>query len=224
MFNTLAEIAFAVALVLPGFLVVQLSERRRPSRPPGGDLELVLRGLVYALIIQTLAALSTWLPHIAHEINKGGVTNHLVALAAYALGVCVAVPTAVGLLLGTWLRRAEAVGALKWWHYALGGRDARRAWDYTFSQHNGSWMRVVLQKQAPGWPPSILGKYGKHSWASQSPADPDLYLQEVWPADENGQVAEDELERGSPGGMWIDGARIARIEILSDEEKQQEAY
>jgi hypothetical protein len=175
MFNTLAEIAFAVALVLPGFLVVQLSERRRPSTPPGGDLELVLRGLVYALIIQSVAALSTWLPHLAHEIAKSRVTDHLSALAAYALVVCVAVPTILGLLLGTWLRNAEAAGALKRWHYALGARDARRAWDYTFSQHDASWMRVVLREQEPGGPPSILGKYGKHSWASQSPANPDLY-------------------------------------------------
>ena len=57
MFDTLSQIAFAVALILPGFLVVQLSERRRPATPAGGDLELVLRGLIYALIIQALATL-----------------------------------------------------------------------------------------------------------------------------------------------------------------------
>src|ERR1700683_1134043 len=40
MFETLAEIGFAIALILPGFLVVQLSERRRPSTPAGGGLVL----------------------------------------------------------------------------------------------------------------------------------------------------------------------------------------
>jgi len=93
MFDTLADVAFGVALVLPGFLVVQLSERRRPSRPPGGDLELVLRGLVYALLIQAAAALSTWLPHLAHEVNSGNVRDHFTALAVYGIVVCVAVPT-----------------------------------------------------------------------------------------------------------------------------------
>jgi hypothetical protein len=214
-FGTLAEIAFAVALVLPGFLVVQLSERRRPSRPPGGDLELVLRGLVYALIFQSLAALATWLPHLAHEIGGNRVADHLAALALYALVVCVAAPTVVGLLMGTWLRRAEAAGGLRWWHYALGGRDVRRAWDFTFSRHDGSWMRVVLKTPERGGPPSILGKYGTRSWAAQSPADPDLYLQEAWPTDENGQVARDAIEAGSPGGMWISASEIARIEVLS---------
>lgn len=218
MFDTLAEIAFAVGLVLPGFLVVQLSERRRPSTPPGGDLELVLRGLVYALIIQAVAAITTWLPSLAHRVAKGSIADHFLGLALYGLIVCVAVPTIIGLLLGTWLRRAESAGALRWWHYALGGRDARRAWDYTFSQHDGGWMRVVLRDSPSGKPPAFLRKYGKRSWASQSPADPDLYLQEVWPTDENGLVAEDDLIRGSAGGMWINGDQIARIELLGQDE------
>lgn len=216
MFDTLAEIAFTVALVLPGFLVVQLSERRRPSRPPGGDLELVLRGLVYALIIQVIAALTTWLPYLAHKLARRNITDHFSALALYALIVCVVTPTVIGLLLGTWLRSAESDGALKWWHYALGARDSRRAWDYAFSQHGGSWLRVVLREPAAGGPVAYLGKYGKRSWASQSPADPDLYLQEFWPTGEDGLVAEEEIERGSSGGMWINGDQIARIELLSE--------
>jgi hypothetical protein len=45
-------------------------------------------------------------------------------------------------------------------------------------------MRVVLRDPSESAPHTILGKYGKESWASQSPADPDLYLQEVWATDE----------------------------------------
>ena len=120
MFDTLADVAFGVALVLPGFLVVQLSERRRPSRPPGGDLELVLRGLVYAFLIQAAAALSTWLPHLAREVNGGNVRDHFGALAVYGIVVCVAVPTLVGLLFGhvaaqrrIW-RRTQMVALRPW--------------------------------------------------------------------------------------------------------------
>ena len=176
----------------------------------------MLRGLVYALLIQTIGIFTGWLPHLAHEVNGKQLTDHLSAVAAYGLVVCIVVPTVIGLLLGTWLRTAESDGALHWWHYALGGRDARRAWDYTFSQHNGSWMRVVLSDPAEGGPRAILGKYGMRSWASQSPADPDLYLQEVWPTDDQGRVSEEDLDRGSPGGMWIDAKQIARIELLSE--------
>jgi hypothetical protein len=197
---------------------VQLSERRRPSRPPGGDLELVLRGLVYALIIQSAAALSTWLPHLAHKLTHGHITDHFSALAAYALVVCVAVPTVIGLLLGTWLRNAESGGPLKWWHYALGGRDARRAWDYAFSQHDGSWVRVVLRDAPPDAPTAFLGKFGRRSWAAQSPSDPDLYLQDVWPTGDDGRISEEQLQQGSQGSMWISADQIARIELLPENE------
>lgn len=133
MFDTLGQIGFAVALILPGFLVVQLSERQRPSTPAGGDLELVLRGLVYALIIQAIATLFGWLPQLVEDLEGPNWEDHLDALALYALVVCVATPTALGLLLGLLLRGAESKGALEWWHYALGGRDTRRAWDYALA-------------------------------------------------------------------------------------------
>ncbi|HUR84887.1 MAG TPA: DUF6338 family protein [Solirubrobacteraceae bacterium] len=214
MFDTVAQIAFAITLILPGFLVVQLSERRRPATPAGGDLELILRGLVYALIIQSLAAVLGWLPSLVDDLDGAGWKDHLDAAALYALLVCVAVPTIIGLVLGTALREAEAAGPLRWWHYALGGRDARRAWDYTFSCHNGAWVRVYFKEPGGTGTPAMIGKYGKHSWASQSPAEPDLYLQEVWPADADGQVAAEDLAKGAVGGMWIDGEQIARLEIL----------
>jgi hypothetical protein len=101
---------------------------------------------VHALIIQAGAALTGWPPHLAHELARKRLTDHFSAPALYALVVCVAVPTLTGLTLGTWLRNTESDGALKWWHYALGGRDSRRAWDYAFSQHGGSWLRVVLRE------------------------------------------------------------------------------
>lgn len=215
MFDTTAQIAFAVALILPGFLVVQLSERRRPATPAGGDLELVLRGLVYALIVQSLAVLVGWLPNLVDDLGGDDWQEHLDAAALYALIVCVLAPTAIGLGLGWLLRKAESEGSLQWWHYALGGRDARRAWDYTFSRHDAAWIRVFVKDAPAAGPNALLGKYGKGSWASQSPAEPDLYLQDVWPLDREGYVTEEALAAGGVGGVWIDGEQIARIEILS---------
>jgi len=137
----------------------------------------------------------------------------------YGLTVCVLIPTLIGLGLGSLLRDAESRGKLAWWHYALGGRDARRAWDYMFSCHDAAWMRVYLREPGEG-PIAILGVYGRRSWASQSPADPDLYLQEAWPTDADGEVTETALAAGSKGGFWIEGEQIARIEVLHDRNPQ----
>lgn len=104
MFDSSAQIGFAVALILPGFLVVQLSERRRPSTPAGGDLEPILRGLVYALIIQSAAALAGWLPDLVGDLEGANPRNHYDAAAFYGLVVCVLTPTLTGLTLGHVMR------------------------------------------------------------------------------------------------------------------------
>lgn len=39
-------------------------------------------------------------------------------------------------------------------------------------------------------------------------------LQEFWPAGPDGTVAEDAFAAGSRGAVWIDGERIARLEVL----------
>jgi Family of unknown function (DUF6338) len=221
-FDTVAQIAFAVALILPGFIVVQLSERRRPATPPGGDLELILRGLVYALIIQAVGIIVGWLPSVVEDLTHRW-QDHLDAAAAYALVMCVAAPTLIGLGFGRLLREAESAGALKWWHYALGGRDARRAWDYTFSTNDGAWMRVYFKDPGADQPVAVLGKYGTRSWASQSPAEPDLYLQEVWATDADGLVPEERFNEGSIGALWVDAGEIARLEVLPPDEGSSSA-
>ena len=214
MFDTVAQIAFAVALILPGFLVVQLSERRRAAAPPGGDLELVLRGLVYALIIQALAVLVGWLPDLVKDLNGGDWAKHLDATALYALTVCVLVPTLVGVGLGELLQDAENRGRLSWWHYALGGRDARRAWDYTFSRHDGVWVQVFLLNPTNSQPPALLGRWERGCWAAQAPAEPDLYLQKAWRADAQGRVSREQIAAGPEAAVWVDAAHIARVEVL----------
>ena len=74
-------------------------------------------------------------------------------------------------------------------------------------------MRVYLLNPREGQPAALIGKYGKTSWAAQAPAEPDLYLQQVWPADADGRAPRDVLDQ--PGvAAWIDGDQILRIEIL----------
>jgi hypothetical protein len=52
----------------------------------------------------------------------------------YGAVVLVLAPVAIGLALNELLLRAERSGEnLRWWHYALGGRDARHSWDFIFS-------------------------------------------------------------------------------------------
>lgn len=102
--------------------------------------------------------------------------------------MCVLLPTAIGLVLGEVLRRAEAQGSLERFHY--------------------------LKDQPAESPAIVVARYGTRSWASQAPALPDLYVQEVWPADADGTVRAEVFESGGGSASWLDGDTIARIEVL----------
>ncbi|HEX6752883.1 MAG TPA: DUF6338 family protein [Solirubrobacterales bacterium] len=259
--DTFLGLAIAIAFVLPGFITADLAESRRATRAARSDLELILRGLVYALIIQAAVAATGWTQTIVDDVsgNSGSSvvkvepsssatkqtkeaasapaaskpteasagqsaksdteddqeawTQHLSELVVFALVVGILIPTILGLLLSKWLRRAEQCGQLKFWHYAAGGRDYRKAWDFVFGRQEGTFLLVTVPEE--DGVKHFLGKYGKDSWATQAPTQPpELYLEEAWPADEEGFVDEEALGREPARGMWITADKVDRLEIL----------
>ena len=116
-------------------------------------------------------------------------------------------------MLSWWLRQAEQAGQLRWWHYALGGRDHREGWDFAFGREEGTYLVITLD--AGTEPQHLLAKYGTRSWASQAPTRPqEIYVEEVWPADAAGMVQEADLSRDPPRGMWISTDKIVHLQIL----------
>jgi Family of unknown function (DUF6338) len=238
--STLLALAIAIAFVLPGFITADLAESRRPTRAARSDLELVLRGLVYALLIQAAVAATGWTQTIVDDLsgNSGNAvekaqgqsakssmeqgaatdeqeawTRHVPELISFGLIVGILIPTALGLSLSEWLRRAEQRGQLRFWHYAAGGRDYRKAWDFAFGRQEGTYLLLtVADKDGIR---HLLGKYGRHSWATQAPTQPaELYIEEVWPADKDGIVDEGVLNREPKRGVWINSDKIDRLEIF----------
>jgi Family of unknown function (DUF6338) len=258
--DTLIGLGLAIAFVLPGFITADLAESRRATRASRSDLELVLRGLVYALIIQGAVAATGWTESLVDDITaspaaaestqkpasqqlNGPVvvekdkldqpkaapteagtaegrdsgdpwTHHIPELLLFALIVGITIPTVLGLVLSSWLRRAETEGGqLRAWHYALGARDYRKAWDFVFGRQQGTYL--ILTVIEDGTPRHFLGKYGEESWATQAPTQPaELYLQEVWPADADGVVDEALLSREPSRGLWVSSDKIERLEVV----------
>jgi hypothetical protein len=61
----------------------------------------------------------------------------------------------------------------------------------------------------------LLAKYGTESWASQAPTHPQqIYVEEVWPADAQGIVDAEVLQRAPTRGMWVSADKIARLEVM----------
>jgi uncharacterized protein DUF6338 len=214
-FDTVAGIILGVSLVLPGFIIADLAEARRAQRLARSDWELVLRALIYALVLQSLVLLTgwtTWLIDTAGLLKhaKPGVRplweSHVDAIALYVVVVILLAPTIIGLLLGWVLRRAESRGSLTWIHYALGGRDARDAWDYIFLRYGAGFVLIHRKPGADDGSRFLVGKFGRTSWAAQTPAaSRDVYFEEVWPASAEGQINDEFAVRR---GVWLDSEQI----------------
>ncbi len=209
--DTLVALTIAVAAVLPGFVTVELTQRQRAVQPGGDAQSAVLRALFYALLIHLLWIWWTW--RLVEHLS--GVERHefLVQLVCWVVVVLIVSPIAIGLWLNRLLRAAENSGSLSWWHFALGGRDARDAWDSVFQRatERGAWILVHLKGDDPGSPRVALGKYGNRSSAGQSPAEHDLFLQEMWIVDDAGLPV---APLDPPRGMWVAKDTITELYVF----------
>jgi hypothetical protein len=208
MLDTALSVAIAVAVILPGFVVADLSRTGRADRTETGDLRLVMRALFYALAIHLMA--SPWTRWLAERLDGHAEwTNHVNALAAYTVVVLVIAPIVLGLLLNAELRRAEKKGSLRRIHYVLGAHDARTSWDFAFQPFDASTGAFVTVALADGG--VVGGMFGDDSWVSRSPTFPhDLFLEEQWALNQDGIPFEPLRPRR---GVWISGERVKSVQL-----------
>jgi hypothetical protein len=207
MFSTAVAVVSVLALVLPGFVIADLQRQERASVADESDWALVLRALSYSLLLHL--AFSPWTKSLVLKLQDGDWPSHIGALIAYGLVVLVVAPVAIGLFLNGLLLRAERSGKLRWWHYALGGRDARQAWDFMFQRlDRGLWLVVKLKAAH-----AVAGKLGRGSWVSQSPATDghDLWLEEIWTVDEFGRPGAMIEPRQ---GMWVARSDLEAVFVI----------
>jgi hypothetical protein len=104
--TTVASIVSAIALLLPGFIITELSVARS-ARGSRSDLELALRALSYTLIVHLVFGF--WTVHLISTVGSPAHwTHHWGALAAYGSVVLIAVPVILGSLLNRYLARVES--------------------------------------------------------------------------------------------------------------------
>lgn len=217
MLTTAISILAAVALLSPGFVIVELSEARR-ARARRSDLELTLRALVYSVLVHLMFC--WWTAWLAREVGDiGAAGDHLPAVVAYVLAVLVVGPVAIGVLIGAYLSRDErSPGPPGFLAAAFGAGRATDAFDFAFQHHEGAWVIVELVGGSPGAPRYAGGVFGRRSAVGQTPAPHDIYLENVARigTDEAGDPYVMSLT-ASPYSLYIPAERIVRILMLRNE-------
>lgn len=208
MLSTVVAVAAFVGLLLPGFVVAELSRADRATSGGRTDFELVLRALFYALIIHLLFI--WWTGYLVRSIDGGDDwTHHLSALALYGAVVLVVAPAVLGVALNAWLRRAERGGTLKRRHALAGARDARDSFDFIFGKLEREGRYVLVRRKNVDQ--LIAGTFGTGSWAGKAPETHDIYLEEVRSVSEDGAVGPPLAPRH---GVWIAADELAEVFIV----------
>jgi hypothetical protein len=209
--DSIVGLIIALAMVLPGFVIVQLSLVGR-AQGESSEVELVLRALFYALFLHLIFSL--WTGRLVEDVGPVDEwRHHLGALIPYVAVVLVIAPVALGSALGSYLRHVERTDDQPGLLYsALGARNASSSWDYLF-QHQaryGSWVVIEYTDGA-----LTGGKMGKTSPVGQTPTPHDIFVQELWTAkaDDQGVVYLDE-EITPIQGKWIADTQIRSVTIL----------
>ncbi len=166
-----------MALLSPGFVIVELSEARR-ARGRRSDLELTLRALVYSVLVHLVFC--WWTARLVGEVTDvATVRSHLVEVVAYVAVVLITGPALSGTAIRAYLSRVErsgrTAGGLA---VALGAGQSTDAFDFAFQRHHeGAWVFVELVGSTPDSPRYVGGIYGEHSAVGLSPAPHDVYLE-----------------------------------------------
>lgn len=218
MLQTAVSIIAAIALLMPGFIIAELSVARS-ARSSRSDLELALRALAYTLIVHLVFGFWT-----AHLIKAMGSLNdwvdHVAAVSAYVAVVLLGVPVAVGIGLNRYLAFVEAKdGPPNLFAAGLGGGEARDAFDYAYQRwrRNGVYVIVELVGHSFETPRLVGGIYGERSAVGQTPSPHDIYLESLCTVTEDENGIRNLASRIDPErGVYIAATQIARVDLVPE--------
>lgn len=209
------------AVLLPGFIVNWVIQRRRPHVRPQGDLQLVLASLVNAAVIHV--AFLPWTARLVRMIDsRREWIDHTTELTGYAATLLTA-SVALGLVFRGLHRllHPDRTPSHRWWgrtpvaqHLAaltgvLVDHDPPRAWDQVARSlaERGGWVVVKPRDH-----PAVVGRFGERSRITFSPTeDHDILVEELWWSDQYGNpLAAVQPQRA----IWLPITEVEYMQVI----------
>lgn len=217
MLTTATAILSAIALLMPGFVVAELSVARS-ARGSRSDLELALRALSYTLVLHVIFGF--WTVHLVSSVGGPDEwTDHWGALTTYGAVVLIAVPVMIGAALNRYLAHVEGCdGPPNLFAAAFGAGEARDAFDFAYQRwrKEGGYVIVELVGHSDEHPRLVGGIYGRGSAVGQTPSPHDVYLESLCTVTTSGDGVRSLVNRITPPqGVYIAASQIVRIDLLA---------
>lgn len=202
---TTIEALVVIALVLsPGYVFTQLVRRMIAHVPETTDTRFVLTITTAGTAIHGL--LFPWSTRILDYYLGSSLSDHRLEVVLWTSSVILFVPVALGVLVGRltlWRVVERALGTI-----GPGYIDRMpSAWDFVMRQRQPSYARIHL-KDDQGM---IGGIFADRSFASLDPGRADIYLEEAWWLDKEGEFDEKVLDTQ---GVWISADVMAYVHFL----------
>lgn len=198
------QLFYAVAFLVPGFLLHSTMSMFVPKKPEDAKLSL-LRFITLSCINY---APWSWLVYLMFK-TEFFLNSAVYSAAAWFLILFVS-PVVIGFFTGHF----SSTGAVRRALQRIGFNPVHvmdTAWDYKFaSLQHGVWVRVFLKNgdQVGGW-------FGSKSFASSEKGNLDLYIEDTYYVNERGPF--ERIPRND--GLLIQADQIARIDFWKDEKE-----
>lgn len=185
------KLVLFVAFVIPGFIGLKAYELLNPGSYRESSKQLIdaiaYSCINYAILFWPILVVES------SDLREGFST----AYYAFYFFVVFCSPV-LGAIL--WLQIRKTQFMLR----AL-AHPTLKPWDYVFSKRDPYWAKVTLKDGT-----EIAGKYSENSFASSSPAEEQIYLEETWIISEKGGL--ERMKNQSAGVIIV--AEIAYIELM----------
>jgi len=181
-----------IAFVIPGFISLKVYELLNPGMYKESSKQIV-DAVTYSCLNYSILV---W-PILAVERSTLGKDMPNVYSMFY-FGVLFLAPI-IWVFLWQWIRKNKFI------QKAI-PHPTQKPWDYVFSKREPYWVKVKLKDGAV-----IGGKYAENSFASSSPAEEQIYLEESWLINEKGGL---ERKKNQTAGVIVLSKDIHVIEFM----------
>ena len=201
--NILFNIYMAIVFIIPGFIIICITERIIPKEKTEYNLK-ILDFFIYSFINMLF-----WgIPLFNIILNFNWWINNYIYLWLLIILITIISPICISLII-ICLKKYEILRRIcKYFEINLIEPEPS-AWDYKFSNMKSEWVIVTLTDNSV-----IAGFMGSLSCASSSRDERDLYINEIYTIDENNNW---NIVKNTDG-ILIKEQNIKHIEFIKKEE------